>query len=396
MENSFEIWNEWEGITLYCADNIQVLRTLADNSVDAVITDPPYGLEFMGKDWDHGVPGVRYWKAILRVAKPGATLLAFGGTRTHHRLMCAIEDAGWEIRDCIMWLYSGLPKSYNVEKGLRKRGHTEEADLFAGYGTTLKPAWEPIILAMKSKDGTFANNALVHGVAGLWVDGGRIGIEGGETHTGGFRGDHGIYGTSHEVETDTTPKGRFPANLILSHSPGCKKVGTRKVKNRSGSVSGNEPSAPTLNVYGEYNRKAFQRHADENGLETIESWDCEEGCAIRMLGERSRFFLNLPPDACRFKYQAKASRKERNYGLEDGQVNNHITVKPVGLMKYLCTLARPPTGGVLLDPFMGSGSTGVAAVALEEQGWNFIGIDNDQTSFDIAKARINKACEDTQ
>jgi site-specific DNA-methyltransferase (adenine-specific) len=180
------------GITLYCGDCLDVMPQL-DEQFDTIITDPPYGLEFMGKDWDRGVPGVRFWQAALQVAKPGAMLLAFGGTRTHHRLMCAIEDAGWEIRDVIMWVYgSGFPKSHDISKAIDKaagaerevirecdstygmnktrveQGYrpnevkpgaitapaTEAAALWDGWGTALKPAWEPIIVAMKPRDTT--------------------------------------------------------------------------------------------------------------------------------------------------------------------------------------------------------------------------------------------------
>jgi len=214
-------------------DCLDVMAGMPDGCVDTIITDPPYGLSFMGKAWDHGVPGVPFWEAALRVAKPGAFLLAFGGTRTYHRLACAIEDAGWQIRDCIMWLYgSGFPKSHNISKAIDKaagaerevigikpgheefagrqtKGHidfkdgtggfdrpwmhddkareayhqltapsTDEAKLFDGWGTALKPAWEPIIVAMKPCDGTYANNAQAHGVAGLNIDDSRIAANG--------------------------------------------------------------------------------------------------------------------------------------------------------------------------------------------------------------------------
>ena len=209
---------------IVCGDNLDVMRGMDECSVDTIITDPPYGLKFMGKSWDHGVPGVPYWAECLRVAKPGAMLLAFGGTRTHHRLMCAIEDAGWEIRDCIMWVYgSGFPKSHAIGKAIDKAAgaerevvgskvglpgysDTRESDesgygggwkdpkaecaitapatdaskLWHGWGTALKPAYEPIILAMKPLDGTFAQNALKWGVAGLWIDGGRVGLPEGD------------------------------------------------------------------------------------------------------------------------------------------------------------------------------------------------------------------------
>ena len=145
---------------LHHGDCLEVMPTLDADSVDAIISDPPYGLSFMGKAWDHGVPGEVFWREALRVAKPGAHLLAFGGTRTFHRLTVAIEDAGWEIRDCVMWVYgSGFPKSHNGEWG----------------GTALKPAWEPIIVARKPLIGTVAANVLAHGTGGINVDACRVG-----------------------------------------------------------------------------------------------------------------------------------------------------------------------------------------------------------------------------
>jgi site-specific DNA-methyltransferase (adenine-specific) len=187
----------------------EVMATLDAESVDAIVSDPPYGLSFMGKGWDHGVPGVEFWTEALRVAKPGAHLLAFGGTRTYHRLACAIEDAGWEIRDCVMWVYgSGFPKSHDVSKaidkaagaerevvGVHRHAHlnkyrsqaatygtptnnteetapaTDAARQWSGWGTALKPAWEPIIVARKPPVGTVAENVLTHGTGGINVDG---------------------------------------------------------------------------------------------------------------------------------------------------------------------------------------------------------------------------------
>ena len=143
-------------------DCLEEMRKMADNSISAIVTDPPYGLSFMGKGWDHVVPEVSYWKEALRISKPGSFLIAMGGTRTFHRLTCAIEDAGWEIRDCISWLYgSGFPKSHNHFR-------------VDGFGTALKPAWEPCIVTMKPLDGTFAQNAEKWGQAGINIDGCRI------------------------------------------------------------------------------------------------------------------------------------------------------------------------------------------------------------------------------
>jgi len=245
--------------TLYPLDCRKAARRLRSNTVSAIVTDPPYGLKFMGKEWDHGVPGVQFWQTFLRVCKPGAMLLAFGGTRTYHRLACAIEDAGWEIRDCIMWVYgSGFPKSHNISKSLDKAagaerevvgrktgraatpvqdirggsfagGHgknsaidcsaitapaTDAAKLWDGWGTALKPSYEPVILAMKPLDGTFANNAVKHGVAGINVDGCRIPgtPHGGGHHAVTIYGSDGNYIQGPNVPGN--PEGRFPANLI--------------------------------------------------------------------------------------------------------------------------------------------------------------------------------------
>src|SRR6185437_12416714 len=244
---------------IYLGDCREVRSALPDNSVDTIITDPPYGLEFMGKGWDKGVPGVEFWKEFLAVAKPGAMLLAFGGTRTFHRMTAAIEDAGWEIRDCLMWLYgSGFPKSLDISKAIDKSKGAEReitgkytdpdgitrtkrsdgiwssdgadsryvtapatdlAKQWNGWGTALKPAWEPIIVAMKPLDGTFAENAEKWGVAGINVDGGRIGTDEIKSATiqrnGGIWASDGEGGARHNGNGTSNPQGRWPANLLL-------------------------------------------------------------------------------------------------------------------------------------------------------------------------------------
>lgn len=310
-------------------DCLEVMRSMDDNSISAVVTDPPYGLSFMGKGWDQKVPGPEYWQECLRISKPGSFLIAMGGTRTFHRLTSAIEDSGWEIRDCISWLYgSGFPKSHN-HFGIE------------GYGTALKPAWEPIIMAMKPCDGTFKQNAEKWGQAGINIDKSRIGNNGGTTK-GSFPKEEskGIYGNgiNGKCEISQLNKGRWPANIIL----------------------------------------------DEEAAE--------------MLGEPSRFF-----------YCAKASSRERNEGLEELELkeihrygagigegktpkapaldkNNHPTVKPLKLMEYLIKLVMPTSGGILLDPFAGSGTTILAAKRL---GFEAIGIEKDPEYCKIAKARID-------
>jgi site-specific DNA-methyltransferase (adenine-specific) len=312
---------------IYHGDCLEEMKTLPANHVDTIITDPPYGLSFMGKEWDKGVPGVPFWSEMLRVSKPGAMLLAFGGTRTFHRMTCAIEDAGWELRDCMMWLYgSGFPKSHNLH------------GTFEGWGTALKPAWEPIIVAMKPIEGTFAENAKKWGVAGLNVDGGRIGT-GAKTWTTP-RG--GIWATAPDAtgELIVNSKGRWPANLILDEEAG---------------VMLGEPSRFF------YCAKASksERNAGCEGMPEVQTTD---GC------------VRSNPESAR-KYQANSSLRN----------NHHPTVKPLKLMEYLCTLTKTPTGGIVLDPFAGSGTTGLACA---NTGRNYILIEREQKYIDIILARL--------
>ena len=434
-----------------------IMRTLPDNSVDAIVSDPPYGLSFMGKAWDHGVPGVEFWTEALRVAKPGAHLVAFGGTRTYHRLAVAIEDAGWEVRDCLSWLYgSGFPKSLAVDKAIDKRGGyphlaaqigealrmaresrgltvgecdkrfcggttnwswfegrpkgqrapttqtfaaiaaewpevahlaeavaeaerevvgrdtkarstagasalptmggsveykswditapaTDAAKRWHGWGTALKPAWEPIILARKPLTGTVAANVTQYGTGAINVDGCRIGTDtvrsSGTTGMDARRFAQGTRPQDYEARQEpSVHTGRWPANVCL----------------------------------------------DED--------------AAGMLGEPSRFF-----------YTAKVSRKEREAGLDgmperEGGIkndsgrgfsegdpykkitttNHHPTVKPIALMRWLCRLVTPPNG-LILDPFNGSGSTGCAAVL---EGFRYIGCELEAEYVEIARCRI--------
>ena len=356
---------------ILAGDCRDVMAAMDAESVDSIVTDPPYGLSaaknsgkssrggFMGKEWDHGVPGVEFWTEALRVAKPGAHLLAFGGTRTYHRLACAIEDAGWEIRDCVMWVHSqGFPKSHDVSRAIdREAGAerevvskqvtkwtptgrnerygkldyfeteggyevrsitapaTDAAKQWAGWGTALKPAYEPVIVARKKLIGTVAQNVLTHGTGGLNIDGCRVGCEPIKTvmsgRSGGtWEGKCGLTGTG-----TTEHAGRWPANF------------------------------------------------------------CHDG-SDEVVGL-------FPNDAARFFYMAKCSKKDRNEGLE-GVVNHHPCLKPTALMRYLCRLVTPP-GGIVLDPFMGSGSTGKAAML---EGFRFIGIEREAEYVEIARARI--------
>lgn len=360
---------------------LDVMKGMPDNSVDSIVTDPPYGLSFMGKKWDYDVPEQAIWEECLRVMKPGGHLLAFAGTRTQHRMAVRIEDAGFEIRDMIAWVYgSGFPKSHNLK------------DEWLGWGTALKPALEPITVARKPFKGTVAANVLEHGTGALNIDGCRInpgelvpgGGNGKANNGGNFAGEY--RGERPKVEPHTS--GRWPANLIHD---GSEDVVEQFPVTTSG--GGNKSGRKEKGVcYGKYG-------APDPDVRDIDT------------GSAARFF-----------YCAKTSRKDRNEGLDgfEGQTpsdktgrkegsvglvgnpdnkgqtanpfangggisqNNHPTVKPTDLMAYLCRLVTPP-GGTVLDPFMGSGSTGKAAM---REGFRFIGIEMDADYLAIAEARI--------
>jgi DNA modification methylase len=363
-----------------------ILREMPDNCIDSIVTDPPYGLKFMGKKWDYDVPTVALWEEAYRVLKPGAHVLSFGGTRTYHRMVVNIEDAGFEIRDQILWIYgSGFPKSLNIGKaidslqgneriviGCRDVGHditnnsykdakperkimdiTKGNTAWEGWGTALKPAVEPICLARKPVEGTVANNVLKWGTGGLNIDGCRVGTDNleyrttsyKEAGTGEFSGQNQTnHTTGHKVVS-----GRFPANVIhdgseevLQHFP--------ESNGQQGDVSGLEPSTPVLNVYGKYDRHVFPARNDN--------------------GSAARFF-----------YCAKASSSER------GDENNHPTVKPLNLIKYLIRLITPPDG-IVLDMFGGSGTTALACLDL---GFPYIVIEKEPDHVFIANERIKQA-----
>jgi len=399
-------------------DCLEKLKEAPDNYVSSVVTDPPYGLSFMGKDWDHGIPGKHFWEEILRVSKPGAHLLAFGGTRTFHRLMVAIEDAGWEIRDTIMWVYgSGFPKSHDVSKaidkaagaerdvvGVRTDGNkgggaktydddsyvwdkpfsitapaTPAAAQWQGWGTALKPAWEPVIVARKPLEGTVAENVQRYGTGAINIDECRVSYNEEKPNLGGEGYGFRIEGRPEEPNN----KGRWPANVIHD---GSEEVLELFPNTKSGKMK-QHIEGGQYNVYG----KMYPRD-----VETIGD-----------TGSAARFF-----------YCAKASRKEREKGLENledklyarsggaqgrenaGETeylqdsiglnriskvkNNHPTVKPLELVKYLVKLVTPPEG-IVLDPFMGSGTTGIAAL---EQGFKFLGVEKEKGYFKIAEERI--------
>lgn len=446
--------------TLYHGDSRDVLKTLADNSIDSVVCDPPYALVsivkrfgkpgsapvnnagtkagntgdpyaraaagFMGKQWDTGETAfaVEFWAEVMRTLKPGGHVVAFSGTRTYHRLACAIEDAGFEIRDQLAWVYgSGFPKSHDVSKGIDKAAGaeraatatrkiaidqwteegrkrlaageggmyeipvtapaTEAARQWQGWGTALKPAWEPIVLARKPLIGTVAENVLAWGVGALNIDGCRVGSEGGTAF--GRSADKSetasVGGYLNAKAGSPIDAGRWPANIVHDGSD---------------EVLAGFPTSKD-GVAGK--RGGENGNVLKSGLgSTDKQWGGFGG-----QGTAARFF-----------YCAKASRADRDAGLEgfakkpggmvsntSGQhitrrdegyeptprANTHPTVKPTELMQWLCRMVTP-RGGVVLDPFMGSGSTGRGAL---REGCKFIGIEREEEYMPIAAARIADA-----
>jgi len=557
-------------------DSLEVLKKATSNSIDTIITDPPYGLSFMGKKWDYDVPSVELWVECLRVLKPGGTLLTFAGSRTSHRMAVNVEDAGFTIKDTIMWLYgSGFPKATDISKQLDKgverkvvgkmsdihpqykyarngsEGYrniiasdgdiditepaTPEAQLWNGWKSHgLKPAYEPIIVAMKPNDGTYANNALKHGVSGLNIDGGRIEGKPRTTHAdGNYRGE--IPQDSEWADDKKNFKsgfqnkgaaGRFPANIILDEEAGemldeqsgerrssgifdrdlnaqnnwmrgnnkcsdkmyndkggasrffkecsyslkhdtmstCKNTYVDNVIKLLGITQVTIASFAPLSVEDslEEQKDLIAKYVEENvnecemytalalvkikslasnqeALQAIRdsitsSKECTQLLSLVLLATQKentditetttnllKSFGCVPSvtdentssdtkevgerksEHMRFLYCPKASKKERNAGCEGLEEkervrqglagekkntfssNSHPTVKPLALMEYLCTLTKTPTGGTVLDPFMGSGTTGVAC---KNTGRDFIGIEREQEYIEIAKARI--------
>lgn len=357
-------------MSLVLGDCLEVLRTMPENSVDAIVTDPPYGLKFMNKHWDYDVPSVEIWQEALRVLKPGGHLLSFGGTRTYHRMAVNIEDAGFEIRDQIQWLYgSGFPKSHNLK------------DEWQGWGTALKPANEPICLARKPLDKglTIAENGLKWGVGALNIDGSRIETVDKINSTtnqnikgAAFKADNS--NKNRDTVYHQHNQGRWPANVIFDEEAAQVLDEQSGISKSVANVRNNKPSE-NFAMSGANLGHISKGHTDSGGA--------------------SRFF-----------YCAKASKSERNAGLEGMPVkqvyteasmtpnrdrrkqafkeNHHPTVKPIKLMEYLIKLITPPNG-VVLDPFMGSGSTGVACKKL---GFDFVGIELNNEYFEIAKKRV--------
>ena len=340
---------------LLLGDCLDKLKELEDNSVDSIVTDPPYGLSFMGKKWDYDVPTQEIWQECLRVLKHGGHLLAFAGSRTYHRMVVRIEDAGFEIRDQIMWIYgSGFPKSHNI-------GH--KIDDYKGWGTALKPAHEPIVMARKPlSEKTVVENVLEWGTGGINIDDSRIetddNLNGGayaknpterETMWGEDAKNSWKRGGAGEFEQ---PQGRFPANVIFDEEAG-KTLDEQTGIIKTGDIKPYK-SNTTSSIYGD---SGFFKNTDV----------------------KTTNFKGDSGGASRFFYCPKTSKKDRGDG------NIHPTVKPTDLMLYLIRLVTPKDG-ITLDPFMGSGSTGKAAL---KGGFDFIGIEREQEYFDIAKARID-------
>ena len=405
---------------------------MPDNSVDSIVTDPPYGLSFMGKKWDYDVPSVEVWGECLRVLKPGGHLLAFAGTRTQHRMAVRIEDAGFEIRDMIAWVYgSGFPKSHDASKAIDKQAGaerevlservnrssfdpdseggggfqrgtiqqtnpaTEAAQKWQGWGTALKPALEPITVARKPLIGTVADNVLAHGTGGLNIDGCRVA---GEMRPVMVRTQTLVSASSTESPTsgatsngDVTTLGRWPANLI--HDGSDEVVGLFPVTT-SGGGEKHPKSKSTFMASTE--REAYKGTSSGGDTGSAARFFY---CAKASKRDRDEGLARFQAKAVAFGNQAQAELKRGNLDHDDGKSgmnkvkmrqNSHPTVKPIDLMRYLCRLVTQP-GGVVLDPFMGSGSTGKAA---KLEGFEFVGCEMSAEYFEISRARIEAASKE--
>jgi DNA modification methylase len=379
---------------LITGDCIEAMAKLDDNSVDAIVTDPPYEIGFMGKGWDNS--GIAYslnmWGQCFRVLKPGGYLLSFGGSRTYHRMAVAIEDSGFEIRDMIEWVYgSGFPKSLNIGKAVDKENgwkggqewveETKGTSEWEGWGTALKPAHEPICMARKPlAEKTVAENVLKYGTGGINIDGSRVETTEDLTINGNRNNVKSHWGNSEgESKVEASPLGRFPANLIHDNSEEVREC------------------FPDSKSAGEYKKEKLNTFKPDKAMFAL---GYQTNAYAGETGNASRFFKSII-------YQAKASKKERDRGLESFPIsrpdtrtssgmgtfeqkrvlpgrNNHPTVKPIALMEYLINMVTRE-GQTVLDPFMGSGTTGIACKKL---GRDFIGIDLTKDYVNIAKARI--------
>ena len=369
---------------ILCGDSLEVLKDFEDNYFDSVVTDPPYGLAFMGKKWDYDVPEVELWKEVYRVLKSGGHLLSFAGSRTYHRMAVNIEDAGFEIRDMLGWLYgSGFPKSHNIGKAVdkiqgNKREEVEEehwgrknrnkeysANVFTGnrvndetinkrtitkgnsqwegWGTALKPAHEPIVMARKPFNTSVAENVLTHGTGGINIDECRVGTEKRKSKGMSSLGVmHDDDWKPKDIETEST--GRFPANII------------------------HDGSEEVLEVFEESSRFFYCAKASK----------AERNMGLDDFDKKSNAFM-----ATKNGTSGKASKGMERFKTQP-KANYHPTVKPIKLMEYLVRLVTPKEG-IVLEPFAGSGTT---LIACKQQGFNYIGIEKEQEYCDIAEARL--------
>lgn len=406
---------------IYLGDNLELLKQIDENSIHSIVSDFPYNLEFMGKKWDT-ISNFQQWckeRAVecLRVLKPGGYALIFGGSRTHHRLVCGFEDAGFIIKDAIVWLYgSGFPKSYDISKGFDKQAGSERdvigkrmhptlknvpnvksrayhaatlnsdkdmeswditvpstdlAKQWQGWGTALKPAFEYIMVAQKPYENTYCYNVEKYGVGGLNIDDSRIGYDMSDTNPATnplYRKQNGyklMCGNDNEgnsfkikpkpMQMNVNTQGRFPANVILDEDS---------------AMALDEQSGITTNTRHMSYKRSGGNFIDGIPNQEDKSWFKQE------TGGASRFF-----------YCAKSSKKDKT---ENGQVvNDHPTVKPTSLIKYLIRLVTPPNG-ISLDVCLGSGTHSKASIQLTKEGYpvEYIGFENDPHSFKIAQKRI--------
>jgi DNA modification methylase len=436
-------------------DSWELLKELPDNSIGSLVTDPPYLIDFMGNQWDSAnspAGDKEFWSLVLSKMKHGAHGVVFGHSRQHHRVMVALEDAGFEIRDTLMWMYGqGFPKNHNIGKAVDKlqgnkreevgdnpNHRTSEAlyklgfqggkgdgkitqghSSWEGWGTALKPAYEPIILVRKplGKKLTIAKNCLEHGVGGLNIDDSRIGAnDKAKFPEGNYTTDTTVGSIRNEVRTaDTNPTGRFPANVLISHNPDCKHIGSSKetygINKTDGASFFGQEKCP------DYTAETTEVHND--------IYECVDDCPIAILDKQAPKAGSLfsatrkkdttggsgaswvkaggntkgedngafdePSGASRFFYQPKIRTTERNWGMTD-EKNIHPTVKPVALMHYLIRLITPK-GETVLDPFAGSGSTGMACVLTDN---DFVGFDMDEKFCSISEKRIEYVVNNKQ
>lgn len=369
-----------------CGKNLRLLQKQPNNYFSSIVTDAPYGLNilqdpakvlkdwlrkghhepaaaggFMGASWDRMVPSPRFWKSALRVTRPGGHCLCFFHARTYHWGVLALQLAGWEIRDQLQWIHSqGFPKSHSPR--LWMKGDQDDAR-WAGYGTALKPAFEPIVLARKPLEGTIEQTWRKYGTGLLAIDDCRIPFQGpadfqgatfgtGIDITGGhFGAGQGAANGRRNIEAD--PTGRWPANILLDE------WAASQLDRQTGHLVSGKPGI----------------HGEKEDPRVFHSESRPAGTAMTGYGDQG--------GASRFFYVAKPSHKERDAGLQEGEENKHFTVKPIGLMRYLAKLVTPP-GGILLDPFAGSGTTGCAS---EMEGIPYVLMEQSRTDCQVAQAR---------